>query len=120
MIFQKLRDFLDYLERTDQLVRIARPVSVDLEMAEISDRTMKLAGGGPALLFERPVLMDGTKSDIPVAMNIFGSWARISAALGVRDLQEHADRIQELVKPEIPKGLWGKIQLLPKLAELAK
>ena len=120
MIFQNLRSFVEYLERTGELVRIRRPVSVDLEMAEIADRTMKLPGGGPALFFERPVLMDGTASDIPVVINVFGSWTRISAALGVKDLQEHADRIQELVKPEVPKGLWAKMQMLPKLAELAK
>ena len=120
MIFQNLRSFVEHLERTGELVRIRRPVSVDLEMAEIADRTMKLPGGGPALFFERPVLMDGTASDIPVVINVFGSWTRISAALGVKDLQEHADRIQELVKPEVPKGLWAKMQMLPKLAELAK
>jgi len=120
MIFQNLRDFLRYLDRTGELVRVRRPVSVDLEMAEIADRTMKLPGGGPALFFERPVLADGTESDIPVAMNVFGSWSRMSAALGVKDLQEHADRIQELLKPEIPKGLWAKVQMLPKLAELTR
>lgn len=120
MTFQNLREFLRYLDRSGELVRIRRPVSVDLEMAEIADRTMKLPGGGPALLFERPVLLDGSVSEIPVAINVFGSWSRISAALGVDDVEVHARRIQELVKPEIPKGLWAKMQMLPKLAELAK
>ncbi len=99
MVFQNLREFLRYLDRTGQLVRIRHPVSVDLEMAEIADRTMKLPGGGPALFFERPVLMDGTESDIPVAINVFGSWRRMSAALGVDDLEVHARRIADLVKP---------------------
>ncbi|HEX8693229.1 MAG TPA: menaquinone biosynthesis decarboxylase [Longimicrobium sp.] len=120
MIFENLREFLRHLDRTGQLVRVAEPVSVDLEMAEIADRAMKLPGGGPALFFERPVLMDGTESDIPVAINIFGSWRRIAAALGVDDVEEHARRIAELIKPEVPKGFWAKVQLLPKLAELAK
>ncbi|MDQ3555203.1 MAG: menaquinone biosynthesis decarboxylase [Gemmatimonadota bacterium] len=120
MTFQNLREFLHYLDRAGELVRVSHPVSVELEMAEVADRVMKTPGGGPALLFERPVLSDGTPSAIPVAINVFGSWRRMSAALGVRDLQEHADRIAELIKPEIPKGLWGKMQLLPKLAELAK
>lgn len=120
MTFQNLREFLRWLDRAGELVRIDRPVSVDLEMAEIADRTMKLPGGGPALLFTRPVLMDGTESDIPVALNVFGSWRRMSAALGVEDVEEHARRIAELVKPEIPKGLVAKLQMLPKLAELAK
>jgi 4-hydroxy-3-polyprenylbenzoate decarboxylase len=120
MAFQNLREFLRHLDRTGQLVRIRQPVSVDLEMAEIADRTMKLPGGGPALLFERPLLMDGSESDIPVAINVFGSWRRMAAALGVDDVEEHATRIAELIKPEIPKGVWGKVQLLPKLMELGK
>ncbi|HST57948.1 MAG TPA: UbiD family decarboxylase domain-containing protein, partial [Longimicrobium sp.] len=120
MVFQNLREFLRYLDRSGQLVRIRHPVSVDLEMAEIADRTMKLPGGGPALFFERPVLMDGTESDIPVALNIFGSWRRMSAALGVDDLEVHARRIADLIKPEIPKGLAGKMAMLPKLYELTK
>ncbi|MEX0912042.1 MAG: UbiD family decarboxylase domain-containing protein, partial [Gemmatimonadota bacterium] len=118
--FQNLHDFLEHLDATGELVRISRPVSVDLEMAEIADRTMKLPGGGPALLFEHPVQMDGTRSPVPVAINIFGSWSRITAALGVADLKEHADRISQLLKPEVPKGLWAKVQMLPKLAELTK
>jgi 4-hydroxy-3-polyprenylbenzoate decarboxylase len=120
MTFQNLSDFLTHLERSGELVRITRPVSVDLEIAEIADRTMKLPGGGPALLFERPLLPNGREADMPVAINLFGSWSRISAALGVEDLHEHAERIQELVKPAIPKGLWAKVQMIPKLAELRK
>ena len=119
-VFQNLREFLEWLDRTGQLVRVRQPVRLDLEMAEITDRTMKLPGGGPALLFERPVLDDGTVSEIPVAINVFGSWRRMSAALGVDDLEEHARRISELIKPQVPKGLWAKMQMLPKLAELTK
>jgi 4-hydroxy-3-polyprenylbenzoate decarboxylase len=119
-VFQNLREFLEYLDASGELVRVRRPVSVDLEMAEIADRTMKLPAGGPALLFEKPVLMDGSVSAIPVAINTFGSWSRITAALGVSDLAEHATRIRELMKPEVPKGLWAKVQLLPKLMELTK
>jgi 4-hydroxy-3-polyprenylbenzoate decarboxylase len=118
-IFQSLGAFVDHLDRTGELVRITQPVAVDLEMAEISDRTMKLPGGGPALLFEKPVLADGSISRIPVAINVFGSWSRISAALGVTSLEEHATRIAELIKPDVPKGFWAKLQRLPERAELA-
>ena len=83
-IFQNLREFIEHLDRSGELVRVKRPVALDLEMAEISDRTMKLPGGGPALLFEKPVLPDGSVSDIPVAINTFGSWSRITAALIAR------------------------------------
>src|SRR5215212_5773836 len=109
-IFQNLQEFLTFLDERGELVRIREPVSLDLEMAEIADRTMKLPGGGPALLFERPVLMDGTESDIPVAINVFGSWRRMAEALGVNSVEEHATRIAELIRPQIPKGLWAKVQ----------
>lgn len=115
-----LRSFLDDLERAGELVRITEPVAVKLEIAEIADRVMKSPGGGKALLFERPVLDNGSISPIPVAINTFGSWSRMARALGVKDVSEHADRIAEMLQPEIPKGFWAKVQLIPKFAELAK
>ncbi len=115
-----LHDFIDALEGAGELVRVGEPVSVKLEMAEITDRVMKSEGGGKALLFERPVLDDGSPSEIPVAINLFGSWRRMAMALGVARLEEHAERIRELMQPDVPAGLWAKVQMLPKLAELAR
>lgn len=120
MVPKDLKSFLEDLERAGELVRIRQPVSVNLEIAEIADRVMKSPGGGKALLFEKPILHDGSPSEIPVAINIFGSWSRMARALGVEDVKEHGDRIAELLKPDIPRGFWAKVQLLPKLAELAK
>lgn len=120
MVPKDLRSFLDDLDRAGELVRIREPVAVKLEIAEIADRVMKQPGGGKALLFETPVLDDGSRSDVPVAINIFGSWARMAQALGVKDVSEHAQRIADLLQPDIPKGFWAKVQLIPKFAELAK
>jgi 4-hydroxy-3-polyprenylbenzoate decarboxylase len=120
MVPKDLRSFLDDLDRAGELVRIREPVAVKLEIAEIADRVMKQPGGGKALLFENPVLDDGSRSDVPVAINIFGSWARMAQALGVKDVSEHAQRIADLLQPDIPKGFWAKVQLIPKFAELAK
>jgi 4-hydroxy-3-polyprenylbenzoate decarboxylase len=120
MIHDTLKEFLEDVERAGELVRIREPVRVHLEMAEISDRVMKMPGGGKALLFEKPILDDGTVSEYPVAINTFGSWRRMSMALGVSDVEEHARRIAELMKPDVPKGFWAKVQMLPKFAELAK
>ena len=115
-----LKSFLDDLERAGELVRIHEPVSVNLEIAEIADRVMKQPGGGKALLFEKPVLDDGSISNMPVAINIFGSWKRMARALGVDDVAEHGARIAEMLKPDVPKGFWAKVQMIPKFAELAK
>ncbi len=120
MAIDHFRAFIGALEGAGELVRIRQPLSVALEITEVADRVMKQPGGGPALLFERPLLHDGSPSELPVAINAFGSWKRMAMALGVDDVTEHADRIAELMQPDIPKGLWAKVQLLPKFAELAR
>lgn len=111
--FDRLEDFIAELEKRGELVRITEEVDPDLEMTEIADRTVK--GYGPALIFENPV-----GSDYPVAMNLFASEQRMAWALGVEDLKEIADRIEEIIKPKIPKGLIEKLAMLPKLKELAE
>jgi 4-hydroxy-3-polyprenylbenzoate decarboxylase len=120
MITDTLREFLEDLERAGELVRIREPVRVRLEMTEIADRVMKSPGGGSALLFEQPLLDDGSVSELPVAINVFGSWRRMAMALGVENIEVHAARIAELMRPDVPKGFWAKVQMIPKFAGLAK
>jgi len=115
-----LREFIDEIERAGELVRVRDPVSTRLEIAEIADRCMKSRDGGPALLFERPILGGGSESRIPVAINLFGSMRRICLALGVDDLDEIGGRISDLLNLKVPDSLLGKLALLPKLAEMAK
>lgn len=120
MVPKDLRGFIDDLERAGELTRIAEPVSVVLEIAEFADRAMKQPHGGKALLFERPLLADGSISEVPVAINLFGSWRRMALALGVNDVSEHGTRIATLLQPDVPKSFWAKVQMIPKFAELAK
>jgi 4-hydroxy-3-polyprenylbenzoate decarboxylase len=120
MAIDDLRSFLELLEREGELVRIRQPLKAHLEIAEVTDRVMKQPGGGKALLFETPLLDDGSVSPFPVAINVFGSWRRMALALGVEDIAEHAARIADLMQPDVPKGFWAKVQLIPKFAELAK
>jgi 4-hydroxy-3-polyprenylbenzoate decarboxylase len=115
-----LREFVDQLDRAGELVRVTQPVSLNLELCEISDRVMKQPGGGPALLFEQPVLMDGTRSAFPVGMNLFGSMRRVSMAMGVERLDDIGTRITELLQMKVPDGLVGKLSLIPRLLEVAK
>jgi 4-hydroxy-3-polyprenylbenzoate decarboxylase len=120
MAYTNLQEFIEDLDRLGELVRVSEPVSVDREITEIADRCMKSPGGGPALLFENVRLLDGSKSEFPVAINLFGSLRRMARALGVEDLDEIAGRIDRMLKMEVPESLVGKIAMLPKLAELAK
>src|SRR6185295_7639553 len=97
-MYPDLDDFLSDLDRKRLLARIAEPVSPDLEIAAVTDRACKSPGGGPALLFERP-----TGFDMPVATNIYGSNERMCLALGVKQLDDLAKEIDELMTPQMPE-----------------
>ncbi len=120
MTLDTLQEFIAAIEKIGELVRITEPVKTRLEIAEIADRCMKSPGGGPALLFERPILDDGRPSEFPVAINLFGSMKRMCLALGVDHLDEVGGRISDLLNLKVPDGLFGKLSMLPKLAEVAK
>src|SRR6187455_324662 len=123
------RDFIQFLDSSGELSRIKTKVSPILEISEIAARSIRTPAphghkerdrnpaaslGGRALLFEN---VEG--SDIPVAINTFGSYWRINKALGSDTLDGLADRVQQLVKPEIPTTLMEKMKRLPDLVKMA-
>jgi 4-hydroxy-3-polyprenylbenzoate decarboxylase len=115
MAYRDLRDFIDGLERDNQLKRIKVEVDPRLEMTEICDRVLKQ--GGPALLFEKP---KGQKAGhtMPVLANLFGTPQRVAQGMGrdsVAALRELGQLLAQLKEPEPPKGLkdaWDKLPLL--------
>jgi 4-hydroxy-3-polyprenylbenzoate decarboxylase len=122
-------EFLELLDRDGELAQVKSPVNPILEISEICDRVCKTPAphdhnerdkspaaklGGRALLFESVA-----GYDIPVAINTFGSYHRINRALGSSNLEELADRVQQLVKPEIPTTLMEKMRKLPDLMKMA-
>src|SRR6201999_1102444 len=107
------------LEKSGELKRITIEVSPDLEMAEIADRAAKSGrgtskAGGPALLFENVKGHPNAK----VLMNQFGSERRMRLALETDSLDDIANRIRTLLKPETPTSFMDKLKLLPTLAEV--
>lgn len=120
MTLDTLQEYIAAIDGIGELVRIKEPVRTRLEIAEIADRCMKSPGGGPALLFERPLLEDGHPSEYPVAINLYGSMRRMCLGLGVERLDEIGARISELLNLKVPDGLFGKLSMLPKLAEASK
>ncbi|MDP6483413.1 MAG: UbiD family decarboxylase, partial [Nitrospinota bacterium] len=95
MSYDSLRQFVDLLDQRGQIKRIAAPVEVELEIAEIADRCVK--SGGPALLFERPTAPDGAPFDLPVLINAYGSDERVRMALGVESLEGVAEEVADLL-----------------------
>jgi 4-hydroxy-3-polyprenylbenzoate decarboxylase len=120
MTFNTLADFITALDAAGELVRVREPVSLKLDMCEIADRVMKQPGGGPALLFERPITVSGAPSAFPVGINLFGSMKRMSMALEVDNLDSIGDRITKMMDLKVPDGLMGKLSMLPRLMEIAK
>ncbi len=104
MAYRSFGNFLDALEKAGELKRIAIPVDTDLLIAEWADREMKSPGGGKALLFEQPIV-EGKKSDFPVAINTMGSHRRMALALQVSDIEEIAREIQLILKAKPPTDL---------------
>ncbi len=94
MAYKDLREFIAELERRGLLRRIKVPVNAELEITEITDRVSKFRDGrNVALLFENV-----RGYDMPVLMNQFGSYERMSLALGVEKLDDAANDIRELLK----------------------
>src|SRR6266513_101635 len=104
MAYRSFRKFLDALDEAGALKRITVPVDTDLLIAEWADREMKSPGGGKALLFEQPIV-DGKKSEFPVAINTMGSRQRMALALQVADIGDVAQEIQLILKAKPPTDL---------------
>ncbi len=111
MPYRDLQAFLDVLRREGELKEITDEVSPDLEVAAVADRVVRKKG--PALLFKNV-----RGSSMPLAINLFGTDRRMCLSLEVGRIDDLASEIASYLEPEIPEGLLGKIQALPRLARL--
>jgi 4-hydroxy-3-polyprenylbenzoate decarboxylase len=113
MPYASLRDFIDRLESSGRLVRVASPVSPYLEMTEIQTRL--LAEGGPAALFEKVTRTGGGSYDMPVLVNLFGTVERVALGMGreAKDLRAIGETLAFLRQPEPPGGWREALELLP-------
>ena len=99
-----MKRWLGHLNSQGELLRIDRPVDVEYEAGAIADLLVK--NNGPAVIFSQPRLADGTISEIPLVMNLFGSKQRTMQALGVSQEDEIGQRMVAMMKPDI--GLFVK------------
>jgi 4-hydroxy-3-polyprenylbenzoate decarboxylase len=101
--FRNLGEFLDRLEKSGDLLRVTRPVSRDLEITELTQRSLR--ADGPALLFEN---VPG--ATMPVVTNLLGSTRRIATALGAESIDAVAERVGRLVHLRPPAGILGAVR----------
>ncbi len=109
MQYRDLREFIYQLEKDGDLKRIKQKIDPNLEITEISDRTLRQKG--PALLFER-----AGDSTIPLLANLFGTEQRVAKAMGesqVEALRDVGKLLAFLKEPEPPKGFIDAIKTLP-------
>ncbi len=114
-MYSNLKAYIDTLEKEGELIRISEMVSSSLQIAELTDRECKSAGGGKAILFEN------NGSPFPVITNMYGSDRRIALALKSNNLSELGERITKLFATVTApkKGLLDKLKMLSPLSEVA-
>ena len=88
-MYRNLRECVNDLEATRQLVRIDVPVDARLEAAEIQRRVFR--AGGPALYFSRV-----TGCRFPMLGNLFGTMARVRHLF-----RDSLERLQQLVALQV-------------------
>lgn len=115
MAYKSLTAFINALEQEGELVRIKTFVDPVLEIAEITDRVSKTPDRNKALLFEN------TGTEFPLLINGMGNEKRMCMALGVNDLDDVAQDIEDLLKKfSTPKnGMLEKLAMLPQLSKFA-
>jgi 4-hydroxy-3-polyprenylbenzoate decarboxylase len=109
MHYHDLRDFIEQLEKKEQLKRTLYQADPYLEITEICDRQLK--NNGPALLFERP-----KGYNVPLLGNLFGTPHRVAMGMGadsVSALREIGQLLAYLKEPEPPKGFKDALEKIP-------
>ena len=107
-----LRAWISLLEREGELVRVSAEVDPDLEITEITDRTVK--AGGPALLFEN---VKGSRH--PLLINQFGTERRMCLAFAAPSLDHVARKLESVLEMQPPQGLVQKVKGLARLKSIA-
>ena len=113
MPIESIQDFIDELEKADELKRVKTEVDTNLEIAEILRRVSY--ADGPAILFENV-----HDYEIPVLGNALGSIKRLEIGLETKDFSEIGQRIADMTKMEIPSGVFNKIKKLPELSKMSE
>lgn len=111
--FRDLRDFLRHLDAAGEVARVSEPVDLVHDMAEIHRRV--IARDGPVVVFERPRNADGAILPMPVAVNLFGTRARVAAGLGIKPerLAELGEALASLREPQPVDGFRDALARLP-------
>lgn len=103
MAFNDIREFIDALDRTGDVVRIKQEVDWELEAGAISRRAYEM--NGPATLFEK---IKDYPEGFPILGGCLGTYRRVAIALGLAPNtptnaihEEYARREEQPIKPSV-------------------
>ncbi|MDP7982273.1 MAG: UbiD family decarboxylase [Conexivisphaerales archaeon] len=113
MPYRGLRDFMEDLEARGQLIELDESLSLDLELPAVLRRVTY--AGGPAVLFKS--IKEGT---LPAVGNLFGSWNRVSLALGDDDPYGRVASSLGALTARPPSGLLDAVRSLGELSQVTK
>ncbi len=112
-----MQKYIELLKENDLLKEIEQEVDIDLEIPHIAYIEVKKSNS-KALLFKNPVSKRLKKKfDIPVLMNIFGSFKATELFLG-KKADDIAKEIDELLHLKPPSSFYDKLSLFGKLFHL--
>ncbi len=78
-----LQKTIDLLQSQGELRIISEPLDIYLEIPHLAYAEVKKEDGGKALLFTHPIdRKSGKRFDVPVVMNLFGSFRRTELLFG--------------------------------------
>ncbi len=109
---------VNLLKKHNEITVIDEPLDIYLEIPHLAYMEVKKENGGKALLFTHPIdSKNGKKFDVPVVMNLFGSYKRTELLFG-REIESVADEITKLLHMKPPEGLANKVSMLGDLFQL--
>ncbi|PAF53931.1 menaquinone biosynthesis decarboxylase [Helicobacter sp. 13S00482-2] len=100
-----MQNFIKLLQKNDELKIIDTPLDINLEIPHLAYLEVKKPNGGKALLFTAPIdKKNNKKFDIPVLMNVFGSYKRLEMIVG-QPIQNIPTHLEKFLKFTPPKGI---------------
>ncbi|EES89671.1 menaquinone biosynthesis decarboxylase [Helicobacter canadensis] len=111
-----MRQTLDLLKAHNEVRIISEPLDIHLEIPHLAYLEVKKPNS-KALLFTNPIdKQRDINFEIPVLMNLFGSFSRVELLIG--DTRQIANDLAFLLKLKPPKNFKEIMQTLPKLLSL--
>ncbi len=113
-----MKKTIELLKKHNEITVIEDELDIYLEIPHLAYMEVKKKDGGKALLFTHPVDRKNDREfDVPVLMNVFGSYRRTELLFG-RKVESVADEITKLLHMKPPEGLGNKISMLGDLFQM--